>query len=251
MYLAGGFLAGILFTPIVTMIPFYWSAYLGVEGLILFATATNKRFQKLVRAKLNAEEEAYRFQRQRSQVRMGPAPIRERMRKADQMLREIRKNHRNSIQSNEVLASVVKNLLEIERVYVILLHSFMKLDDLKKRNTQEHNLETLVHDLKNEIEMATSKKKTLLENRLKIIEKRIENKNWLQENIDTIEARLQNLDETLKLLREESLTSVDQERLAAQVDTAMEKIDMNRETISEIQTFSEISGFLGASRMRV
>lgn len=197
----------------------------------------------MVRAKLVAEEEAYRFQRQRSQVRMGPKSVRERFRKADKLLQEIKKNHRNSIQSRApgLLSDILKRLEEIERSYVILLYSQMKLDDLKNRNTQEHTLEKLVDEIKEQISTANAKIKPALESRLKIVSKRIENKNLLQENVDTVEVRLQALDDTLELLREESVTGVDPEKVAAQVDSAMEKLDMTRETLSEIQTFSEIS----------
>ncbi|MCB1148181.1 MAG: hypothetical protein KDK38_15380 [Leptospiraceae bacterium] len=242
-FLAAGFVAGIFITPAFFLIPYYWPAFFAVEGGILLATATNKRFQKSVNARLANEEEAYRFQRQRSQLRMGKAAYRDRMRKTEKKLHEIKKNHRSAISSRApgLLSDILKRIDEIEHSYIILLYSFMKLEDLKNRNTEEHMLENLVEEIKAQMASATAAVKPALESRLKIISKRIENKNLLQENLDTISVRLAALDDTLDLLLEESVTGVDPEKVAAQVDAAMEKLEMTRETMSEIQTFSEIS----------
>lgn len=245
LYLFFGFFAavGTLFSGLGTI---GFGVYFGLEALYLTAASTNKRFQKIVRARIASAEDAYLYQRQRNAVRGSKAAYRERLRKFEKKVRDILKNYRSlsnqaSTSDDSFLEKSLKRVDDLQKEFTRFLYNHMKIEEMLKRNNPREDIYENIKKLKEELKQAKPEMKDIYSQRLEILEKRAENARISDDNREYLEAQLETLEETIDYLLETSYSLNKMRSIEDRVDETVIRMNTAKETLLDIEAFSELS----------
>lgn len=247
IYLVAGAIGTV---TLLAAVPYAMPAWLGLEALYLGYMSSNKRFQRHVKSKLAREDEAYLQQRHKNLIRGSKTEFRNRLRKFERNILDIKRNYRQNSRSDSasyMLDNSLNSIDELESKYVRFLFNYVRLHSLEKDPQKDHILKQEITKLENEIARASERMKPVLEQRHSILTKRLANRNISKENVQMLEAQLETIEETLEYLKEQSLNLSNLESVSTQVDEALTRMDTARDTLLEIETFMSSTDELSAA----
>ena len=222
-------------------IPYDTLAAIGGSLLLAAGISANGRFQRTVRAKLHRQEEAYLLQHQKNKIRTSGQANRDRLRGVEQMVRLIKTNYRSKWKEsytgkllNESLAGVDK----LERNFTRFFFNQIKLAAIETDTQKEDTIEKIKSDIAN---ASSPQIKELLEKRVEILEKHLNNSNVFHENSKILETQIDMIEDTLKYLLDESVNIYDPKLITNQVDQVLGNMEITKDALREIDSFIELS----------
>ena len=232
-------------------IPYDTLAVIGANLLLVAGMSANGRFQRSVRAKLHRQEEAYQLQHQKNKIRTSGQANRDRLRGVEQMARLIKTNYRSKWKEsytskllNESLAGIDK----LERSFTGFFFNQIKLAAIETNTQKEDTIEKIKSEIAN---AGSSQIKELLEKRVEILEKHLNNSNVFHENSKILETQIDMIEDTLKYLLDESVNIYDPKLITNQVDQVLGNMEITKDTLREIDSFIELSDVdLSSTRVR-
>ena len=236
-------------------IPYDTLVAIGANLLLVAGMSANGRFQRTVRAKLHRQEEAYQLQHQKNKIRTSGQANRDRLRGVEQMARLIKTNYRSKWKesyTSKLLNESFTGIDKLERSFAGFFFNQIKLAAIETNTQKEDTIRENIEKIKSEIANAGSSQiKELLEKRVEILEKHLNNSNVFHENSKILETQIDMIEDTLKYLLDESVNIYDPKLITNQVDQVLGNMEITKDTLREIDSFIELSDVdLSSTRVR-
>ena len=131
---------------------------------------------------------------------------------------------------------------KLERSFAGFFFNQIKLAAIQTDTQKEDTIKESIEKIKSEIANAGSPQiKELLEKRVEILEKRLNNSNVFHENSKILETQIDMIEDTLKYLLDESVNIYDPKLITNQVDQVLGNMEITKDTLREIDSFIELS----------
>lgn len=236
-FLFTGLLVGIIGFR-VAAIPLLFG-FLGADILLTFLLSLVPRYRRIVRANLAHEEEMLRKRRKQSAIRQAGGSYAKEMGEVTNIIREIRKNYRMHADEKNMKEYIERSLAELEKLeknYVDILYSQIKLKEMKNLNPGAIDRE--IQQLKAQQETADSKLKEVLGQQIDILEKRKQQAGSGHKEAQLLDAQRKTILETFQLIKESSLNPRVSDTQTEKIQTVLNSFDQMHETIQEIDAIS-------------
>ncbi len=245
---AVGIFAGFLLNPLV-----FWPAFLAVDTVILLGLSTHKKFRRYVDALEGAESAALRLRAQRNAIAAGSRFYREKLRQLDFDLLQIRRNFASHASSQLVKDNSLSALAELEEQYIRLLYNLMKQREILEKGGDVEVLSEEIRRLEEEISATAPHLTEPKQVRLDILKKRRENAIHARRNCEFIEEQLKMLEESFRLVHEESLQASELDTIARHIAQTVTRLHVVNETLKQMERLPEfaMADEIASGRVRV
>jgi len=246
---AAGVVAGAgLLTPMAALFLFG-----GAELMLLGTISQNTRFVRAINAKYQKDIDNY--YKTRTIVDYYNAlsyKSQSRFNKLKATIQEIREGYKKvSKVASPLINRFLTKLNSIEYSYVRLLYFKEKFpehsqDDLMKKTRKEYN------ELLEEVKSSTGRIREVRIKRLKLLKRRLESQGKVKENREVIEEQLQTIEEMVDYIKDQPMTIQNTDREDIMIDNLLFETEQTQESLEELESlmrseFSpELSGDLEA-----
>lgn len=213
---------------------------LAAELLFLGTVPRSARFRRYIRAQRAdeanqppSEEEIFRLLSKQKQKRFIH------LRNLD---KKIRSNYR---QVDYAAQGMVENhLKKIDS----LLHSYLDMLYLRERYerfTSTRTQEEVTHaiqQLKDELEEASPRVRSVKERRLTILQKRLERYEQADNNLEVLDAQIETIEDAIQFIHEQSITMNNPEEITLELDTLLTDVEETQQSVDELNSLFQSSG---------
>lgn len=213
----------------------------GLELIYLSIVPQNSRFRRLVRSWKYEEEKRRRQRRLWGLFRELPREMQNRYVELDKTCREIFSNYeRLSAASRMFARQLGERLSSLLESYLRLLHS-AHLHRQHLKLTEPGAIRREIAGLQRNLEAEPPKVQEINRKRIEILTKRLERYEKVKENQTVIDAQCAAIEDTLKLIRDQSITLRDPEQLTAHLDQVLHEVEHTEETVREMEAIFEMA----------
>lgn len=224
-------------------------ATFGAELMYLGMMPKDKRFQKAIRARHNAEltKQANSPQERLKQLNRGSQERYVRLRKYRE---EIAYNYKKlSSASQSLLDSHLHKIDGLLDSYLNMLFTKERYQNIQPE-TREMQMVRAINELRQDMADDSPKVRAIKERRLKILEKSLEERKRFKENQEILDAQMATIEDVVRYIHEQSLTMKDPEAITFQLDTLLSEVEETQASVSELeevfnQTNTLLSGIDG------
>ncbi len=135
--------------------------------------------------------------------------------------------------SSSLVETIVQKMDTLEFAYAQNLYSLEKYY-LYFQNSSTTQLQSEIDDIKNQMSTASEKVKPLLQNRMDLINKRVEKMNSIKENIQIAVIQIKTIEDTLNYLFENSFTPANANNFIEMIDNIVVVTDSSQEALKEV-----------------
>jgi hypothetical protein len=216
----------------------------GSELMYLGMMPKDKRFQRAIRSRYNAEmskqanTEKERFQQLNRQSQQQYLQLRN-------VEKSIEANYKKlSSASQGLLESHIKKIDGLLDSYLNMLFQKERYNYLRQ-NDRETQIAQAIHELRVDMEDDAPKVRAIKERRLKILEKRLDELKRFKENQEILDAQMATIEDVIRYIHEQSLTMKDPEGITFQLDTLLSEVEETQSSVSELEdVFSQTGNLL-------
>lgn len=207
----------------------------GAEILYLAFTPEMKRFQRAVQARKFQEERLAKQARLHEKIKLLNPHDRKKYAELSQLVKRIEHNYSD-------LDSISKQMLENSKNKLShLLETYLRLLILKEqqvlymRNADQDQIQNDLKKLETDIKDASPRVKEIQQRRIAILKKRLERYDKAKEHRQIINAQLLTIEDTLKLIQDQSFTLKDPSQLSEHLDSLLVDMESTEETVREME----------------
>ncbi len=213
----------------------------GLELIYLSIVPQNSRFRRLVRSWRYEEEKRRKQRRLWELFRELPREMQNRYAELDKTCREIFANYeRLSAASRMFARQLGERLTSLLESYLRLLHSaYLHRQHLKL--TDPGAIRREIAALERSLGAEPPKVQEINRKRIEILTKRLERYEKVKENQTVIDAQCAAIEDTLRLIRDQSLTIRDPQELTAHLDQVLHEVEHTEETVREMEAIFEMA----------
>lgn len=215
----------------------------GAELMYLGMMPKDKRFQRAVRARVNAElsKQANTPQERLKQL---SRPSVERYVRLKKYRDDIAANYKKlSSASQALLDSHIRKMDGLMDSYLTMLYSKEKYRNLQFDN-RELQIVKAIEELQRDMEDDAPKVRAIKERRLRVLEKNLEERKRFKENQEILDAQMATIEDVIRYIHEQSLTMKDPEGITFQLDTLLSEVEETQASVSELEEVFTQSGSL-------
>lgn len=213
----------------------------GLELLYMVTVPENKRFQRLVNSRRNAEQRQARKKSLQDMFKTLSHAERRKYNELRQLTFIIRKNYENL---GSVSQSMLQNSLnKLDSLMDSYLRLLLLQDQLVEylRHTDANKIQNDIDKLSTDIEDASPRIKEIQQRRIGILKKRLERVEKAHEHYKIVQAQLLTIEDVLKLVRDQSYTMKDPSEISDQLDSLMFDVESTEETVKEMESFLDMA----------
>lgn len=209
----------------------------GLEMILLSTISNNPRFIRAINAKYQKDIDAfyktktivdyYNAMTQDSQIRFDT--LRKR-------IREVRDNFKKTAtNAPQLVNNFMKKLTSIESSYARLLYFKDKFPQLAGEQIMQKTVME-IDKLNQELKTAKGRLKQIKEKRLKLLQMRMDNYYKVGENREVIEEQLQTIEEMVEYIKDQPMTLQNTEREDIMIDNLLFETEQTQESLEEIES---------------
>jgi hypothetical protein len=212
----------------------------GVELIYLSVIPHNKRFQRLVRSWQYAEEKKQHNLKINEMFQQLPPETRLRYAELDKVCKAVRANYGWLSATSQMLVSQMEERLRglLEAYLRLLCAGQQHIDYLRTTNPDA---------IKREIDGLQQKQgqlpkvQEINQQRVEILNKRLEKFGKIRENRQVIEAQCAAIEDVLQLIRDQSVTMRDPQQVSGQLESLMQDVEQTEETVKQVESIFDAS----------
>lgn len=209
----------------------------GLEMILLSTISNNPRFIRAINAKYQKDIDAfyktktivdyYNAMSQDSQIRFDT--LRKR-------IREVRDNFKKTAtNAPQLVNNFMKKLTSIESSYSRLLYFKDKFPELAGEQIMQKTVME-IDKLNQELKTSKGRLKQIKEKRLKLLQMRMDNYYKVGENREVIEEQLQTIEEMVEYIKDQPMTLQNTEREDVMIDNLLFETEQTQESLEEIES---------------
>ena len=227
--------AGTAFDPSVFMM-----LGLGAELALLGAIARSDRFVRAINAKHKDQiDEYYKTMNLADYYNKLSSGAQKRFDKLRITLKEVRERYKKvGVNSQNLVDGFLKKIEAIETTYIRLIFfkdKFPELANDSLLNETKREKETL----NQEIQVATGKLKEIKIKRLRLLELKMENFYKIRENKEIIEERLQTIEDMVEYIKDQPMTMMQSDKDDIMIDNILFDAEQTQESLAEIESLMQ------------
>lgn len=213
----------------------------GAELMYLGIMPKDKRFQRAVRSRVNAEmsKQANTPTERLKQLSRNSLERYVRLKKYRD---DIASNYKKlSTASQSLLDSHLRKIEGLMDSYLTMLHTKERYNMLQSDN-RELEIARAIEDLRRDMEDDPPKVRSVKQRRLTILEKSLEERKRLKENKEILDAQMATIEDVIRFIHEQSLSMKDPEGITFQLDTLLNEVEETQASVSELEDVFNSSG---------
>ncbi|MDQ7780711.1 MAG: hypothetical protein RDV41_13535, partial [Planctomycetota bacterium] len=195
----------------------------GLESLWLYFLPQNRRFQRSVDAEANKEKKVEAEQERELMVRRLSQHDQERYRELDLICRKVQRQI--DVADSLTRPMLEQSLLKLDYLLASYLRMMCSLASIGEylNSTSSDDIEESIKKLERDIKQGTTSDKVreVKKSNLDVLNQRLARVKRAEENRALLEANLQTLEDTLKLIRDDALTMANPAQVSAQIDNVI------------------------------
>jgi hypothetical protein len=209
----------------------------GLELMLLSAIANNPRFIRAINAKYQKDIDA--FYKTKTIVDYYNAMTQDSQTRFDTLRKRIREVRDNYRKMNNTAPHLVNTFLQklnsIESSYSRLLYFKDKFPELAGEQLMQKTVME-IDKLNQELKTAKGRLKQIKEKRLKLLQMRMDNYYKVGENREVIEEQLQTIEEMVEYIKDQPMTLQNTEREDIMIDNLLFETEQTQESLEEIES---------------
>ena len=211
----------------------------GAEMIYLAFTPEMKRFRRAIESRKYHEKRVAKSARMHEQVRTLNPNDRKKHAELTQLVKKIEQNYNNlDSVSKPLLENSTNKLKQLLDTYLRLL-LLKSQQSLYMRSADQEKIRQSLKKLETEIKDAPPRVKEIQKRRVGILNKRLERYDRAKEHRLIINAQLLTIEDTLKLLRDQSFTLKDPSQISIQLDSVLGDMESTEATVREMEELFE------------
>jgi len=207
----------------------------GLELIYLSLIPHNKRFQRLVRSWRFAEGKKAHELKIAQMWQQLPPDSRSHYDQLVNVCKAVTANYGSLSSPSQMLVSQMRDkLLGILEAYLRLLYASQQhVDYLRTTNPDviRHELSQLQQKLTSE----SQKVREINQQRVEILNKRLEKFDKIRENRQVIDAQCAAIEDVLQLIRDQSVSMRDPQRVSGQLESLVQNVEQTEETVKQVE----------------
>ncbi|HRR09100.1 MAG TPA: hypothetical protein PLO56_10455 [Rhodothermales bacterium] len=213
----------------------------GAELMYLGIMPKDKRFQRAVRSRINAEMSKQANTPTERLKQLSRSSL-ERYVRLKKYRDDIASNYKKlSTASQSLLDSHVRKIEGLMDSYLTMLHTKERYNMLQSDN-RELEIARAIEDLRLDMEDDPPKVRSVKQRRLTILEKSLEERKRLKENKEILDAQMATIEDVIRFIHEQSLSMKDPEGITFQLDTLLNEVEETQASVSELEDVFNSSG---------
>jgi hypothetical protein len=209
----------------------------GLEMILLSTISNNPRFIRAINAKYQKDIDA--FYKTKTIVDYYNAMSQESQARFDTLrkrIREVRDNFKKTAtNAPQLVNNFMKKLTSIESSYARLLYFKDKFPQLAGEQIMQKTVME-IDKLNQELKTAKGRLKQIKEKRLKLLQMRMDNYYKVGENREVIEEQLQTIEEMVEYIKDQPMTLQNTEREDIMIDNLLFETEQTQESLEEIES---------------
>jgi len=211
----------------------------GVEMIYLSVIPHNRRFQRLVRSWQYAEEKKQHNLKINEMFQQLPPETRLRYAELDKVCKAVRANYGwLSATSQMLVGQMEERLRGLLEAYLRLLGAGQQHVDYL-RTTNPDAIKREIDQLQQKQSGQLPKVQEINQQRIEILNKRLEKFGKIRENRQVIEAQCAAIEDVLQLIRDQSVTMRDPQQVSGQLESLMQNVEQTEETVKQVESIFE------------
>jgi len=208
----------------------------GVELIYLSVIPHNKRFQRLVRSWQFAEEKKQHNLKISEMFKQLPPETRLRYVEVEKVCKAVRANYGWLSATSQMLVSQMEERLRglLDAYLRLLCAGQQHIDYLRTTNPDAIKREIAL--LQQRPAGQSPKVQEINEQRIEILNKRLEKFGKIRENRQVIEAQCAAMEDVLQLIRDQSVTMRDPQQVSGQLESLMQNVEQTEETVRQVES---------------
>jgi hypothetical protein len=214
---------------------------LGFELMYLSIVPQNKRFQRLVRSWQYEEEKRQNEIKLRAMFLELPPEMRARCTALGALCRNIRENYGRLSSTSRIFVKQTDERLEgLLQGYLRLLHTAHQHREYL-RSTDPASIKSEIVQLQRALASDSPKVQEINQKRVEILNKRLEKFAKVRENTEVIDAQCAAMEDVLQLIRDQSVTLRDPQRISDQLDELVHDVEHTEQTVREVEAIFDMA----------
>ena len=207
----------------------------GLELIYISLVPQSSRFRRMVRSWQYAAEKRKIEENLQALFQEIPPEMRVRYGRLDGLCRNIRENYTRLSSTSQMFVKDVQDRLDgLLQGYLRLLHAeHQYLEYL--RSTDANAIQREIAMLQRELNSDPPKVQEINRKRIEILSKRMEKYNKIHENCEVINAQCAATEEVLELIRDQSVTLRDPQRVSDQLEGLVHDVEQTEQTVREVE----------------
>lgn len=211
----------------------------GIEMVVLPLVAGNERFQRLVRARVNAEgreRDAARRGAETAELARTLPPVElQRYRALEVQAGEIRRNYGGLDESSRMLLDELENKLDFLLGFYLRMRAALVRYDTYFKTTDPERIQERVAMMEHEMASGPERLREIKARTRAVLLKRLERYQKAIENRQLMDAQTETVQEVLQLLRDQSFTMRDPQSITAQLDGLVSAAEETERGVREME----------------
>jgi hypothetical protein len=211
----------------------------GVEMMVLPLVAGNERFQRLVRARVNAEgrerDAARRAAETAELARTLPPPELQRYRALEVQAGEIRRNYGGLDESSRPLLDELERKLDFLLGFYLRMRAALVRYERYFQTTDPERIQERIAMMEHEMASGPERLREIKARTKAVLVKRLERYSKATENRQLMDAQTETVQEVLQLLRDQSYTMRDPQSITAQLDGLVSAAEETERGVREME----------------
>jgi len=213
----------------------------GFELMYLSILPQNKRFQRLVRSWQYEEEKRQTEVKLRAMFLELPQDMRSRCTGLGALCRAIRENYGRLSSTSQIFVKQTDERLEgLLQGYLRLLHAAHQHREYL-RSTDPEGIRSEMVQLQRALASDCPKVQEINQKRIEILTKRLEKFAKVRENCQIIDAQCAAMEDVLQLIRDQSVTLRDPQRVSDQLGDLVHDVEQTEEAVREVEAIFEMA----------
>lgn len=211
----------------------------GIEMVVLPLVAGNERFQRLVRARANAEgreRDAARRNAATAELARSLPPVElQRYRALEVQAGEIRRNYGGLDESSRLLLDDLETKLDFLLGFYLRMRCALVRYERYFQTTDPERIQERIAMMEHEMASGPERLREIKARTRAVLEKRLERYQKATENRQLMDAQTETVQEVLQLLRDQSFTMRDPQSVTAQLDGLVSAAEETERGVREME----------------
>jgi len=213
----------------------------GAELMYLGIMPKDKRFQRAVRSRVNAEMSKQANTPTERLKQLSRYSL-ERYVRLKKYRDDIAGNYKKlSTASQSLLDSHLRKIEGLMDSYLSMLHTKERYNMIQSDN-RELEIARAIEELRQDMEDDPPKVRSVKQRRLTILEKSLEERKRLKENKEILDAQMATIEDVIRFIHEQSLSMKDPDGITFQLDTLLNEVEETQASVSELEDVFNNSG---------
>jgi hypothetical protein len=207
----------------------------GLELVYLSVIPHNKRFQRLVRSWMFAEEKKSHELKITEMWQQLPPDAQSRYDQLVSVCKAVNANYSSLSSTSQMLVSQMRDRLQgILEAYLRLLYAGQQHIDYL-RTTSPDAIKRELAQLQQKLASQSQKVQEINQQRVEILAKRLAKFDKIRENRQVIEAQCAAIEDVLQLTRDQSVTMRDPQQVSGQLESLVQNVEQTEETVKQVE----------------